>query len=676
MSMNNSGISYRFKQKVEQITRRGLVLPLTYKLIAGFLIISIFSGIFYTIVGITLIGNRIITEAQEMIRADLNSAFGIYSDELRHIQDVVQLTARRLIIQDFFASGITNIIQSDLNSEKIYEHLDILTILDKSGNVRLRTNFPYNTGDDLSQQEVIKSALETETTVASTTIVSADFLEQESLELASAANIPLIATPMARPISNTVETSGMLLAVAAPVFSDASTMIGMIFGAVLLNQNYNIVDTIKQTVFQGITYKGKDVGTATIFQNDVRISTNVLTAQNTRAIGTRVSEEVYDQVIVKGLPYIGRAYVVNHWYITAYEPIRNFSDSVIGILYVGILEQKYTDLRQNAVLTFLLISLGGILASIGISYAISRSILIPVQKLVSASKELAMGNLNIRVRKTSDDELGELADGFNTMAYALRARDEQLKEYTRKKFMESERLALVGQLAANVAHELNNPLQGIVTYSHLLLEKNIGDEVANQNIQKIVIQANRARDIIRGLLDFSRQRKPEKTPGNINSIINEGISLVENQALFQNIEIVLNLDEHIPNVVIDSSQIVRVFINLIVNAAEAMEGNGSLTISSSVDHEKKCVQIEVSDTGPGIAEQNLEKIFDPFFTTKETGHGVGLGLAISYGIIKEHKGSISVESELGKGTTFTVRLPIAEVINGNGHERTCEDRNN
>jgi len=381
-----------------------------------------------------------------------------------------------------------------------------------------------------------------------------------------------------------------------------------------------------------------------------------------------VAEDVYDQVVVNGLPWIGRAYVVNNWYITAYEPIMNISESVIGILYVGILEEKYIDLRQSAFLTFLLISLGGIVASIAISYTISRNILIPVQKLASASKELARGNLEIRVESTSDDELGELADGFNTMAYALKERDERLKEFTRKKFMESERLALVGQLAANVAHELNNPLQGIVTYSHLLLENNVCDEPTNLNIRKIVTQANRCRDIIRGLLDFSRQRKPDKTPSDINSIVNESLSFVENQALFHNIEIVMNLDKSLPKVIIDPSQIVRVFINLIVNAAEAMEGNGRLTISSIVDRNTKCVDIDVEDTGPGIPEENLDKIFDPFFTTKETGHGVGLGLAISYGIIKEHKGTISVESEVGRGTKFTIKLPLATSMNGDGNE--------
>jgi two-component system NtrC family sensor kinase len=669
MAMIVSELYQNIKGKVAHMAKRGSAIPITYKLIASFLIISIISNLVFTIAGITYTGNRIIAQAQEMVRTDLNSAREIYSGELRHVQDVVQLTARRPIIQDIFAFGVTKTIQSNLEREKQSEDLDILTVVDKTGNVLLRTNFPYKTGDNISQQELIKSAVDTQTTVASTTIVPAEFLANESPRLAARAHFVFIDTPMAKPRTDTEQTTGMLLAVAAPVFDANELLIGTLFGAVLLNRSYTIVDTIKQTVFQGMMYKGKDIGTATIFQDDVRISTNVMTEQGTRAIGTRVTEAVYNQVVEKSLPWIDRAYVVNNWYITAYEPIRDLSDKVIGILYVGILEEKYTDLRQSAVLTFLLISLGGILASIGVSYVISRNITVPVKKLATASKELANGNLEIKVEKTSDDELGELADSFNTMAFALRERDERLKEFTRKKFMESERLALVGQLAANVAHELNNPLQGIVTYSHLLLEKDICDQPTTQNIQKIVTQANRCRDIIRGLLDFSRQRKPDKTLSDINSILTEGISLVENQALFQNVQISMNLDQNLPKVVIDPSQIVRVFINLIVNAAEAMDGNGKLTITSLTDAHKGCIEVDVADTGSGIPAENYDKIFDPFFTTKETGHGVGLGLAISYGIIKEHKGSISVESKVGKGTTFTVRLPIAVIQNGDGNDQ-------
>jgi two-component system NtrC family sensor kinase len=250
-----------------------------------------------------------------------------------------------------------------------------------------------------------------------------------------------------------------------------------------------------------------------------------------------------------------------------------------------------------------------------------------------------------------------MAESFNVMASSLKQRDEQLKEFARNKIMESERLALIGQLAANVAHELNNPLQGIVTYSHLLLENMTCENSATTSAQKIVTQANRCRDIIRGLLDFSRQRKPDATVCNINSVLNECVALLENQASFQNIQIVKEFERSLPMIVVDPSQMQQVFINMIINAAEAMEDGGQLTLKTHMDPTDEFVEIEITDTGHGIPEENLEKLFDPFFTTKEVGHGTGLGLAISYGIIKEHKGTISVESEVDQGTSFLIRLP-------------------
>ncbi|MCL4528512.1 MAG: ATP-binding protein, partial [Chloroflexi bacterium] len=299
------------------------------------------------------------------------------------------------------------------------------------------------------------------------------------------------------------------------------------------------------------------------------------------------------------------------------------------------------------------------------AYFISQRISVSLRKLVSASEEIADGSLNTTVKIKSGDELGKLAHTFNKMASALQERDEQLKEFARRKVMESERLALIGQLSANIAHELNNPLQGIVTYSHLLLES-IPDEKEpyRNNLEKIAIQANRCRDIIRGLLDFSRQRKPDKTLCDVNNVLMDCISLLEKQALFHNIQITYNLDAKLPKAVIDPSQIERVFMNIIINAAEAMEGNGHLALATRFDPADDFIELEFSDTSPGIARENLEKIFDPFFTTKDTGHGVGLGLAISYGIVKEHKGTISVESEAGKGTTFSVRLPVVSMVEG------------
>ncbi len=274
-----------------------------------------------------------------------------------------------------------------------------------------------------------------------------------------------------------------------------------------------------------------------------------------------------------------------------------------------------------------------------------------------ASREVARGNLDARAEVTSNDELQELAESFNAMASALKKRDEQLKAFAKNRIQESERLAMIGQLAAGVAHELNNPLQGIVAYSHLLLEKVPDDDPMRGSLQKIVTQADRSKDIIRGLLDFSRQTKPQKMPSNVNHILLECVSLVEKQPLFHNIEIEKDFVGNLPLISVDPSQIQQVFMNMIINAAEAMEGNGRLTLETRFDPVDNTVDVIFTDTGHGISEEDMPRLFDPFFTTKEVGHGTGLGLAISYGIVRKHRGTITVESEIGKGTTFIISLP-------------------
>ena len=266
---------------------------------------------------------------------------------------------------------------------------------------------------------------------------------------------------------------------------------------------------------------------------------------------------------------------------------------------------------------------------------------------------------------TSNDELGELASSFNTMAASLRARDEQLKEFARRKVMESERLAVVGQLAADVAHELNNPLQGIVTYSHLMLEKMPPDDPRRSSVEKIVNQATRCTTIIRGLLDFARPRKPHKKLTDLRTTIDECLALVEDRVLFHNIEVVRDYQQDLPATVIDPAQMQQVFMNMIINAAEAMDGVGRLTVATRFDEGRGVVRACFRDTGHGISEENMGRIFDPFFTTKEVGHGTGLGLAISFGIVKEHGGTITVESEEGAGTTFTIELPV-QAVDGEG----------
>ena len=652
---------------IHGLFKRTLRIPIATKLTLSYLGIILLMSAIFTIAGIQIISNRIVAEAQEKVSHDLNSAREIYRGELTHIYDVVRLSAERFFIKDAIIAGEIDSVAKELIKVKEQEGLDILTLTDKDGGIIFRANTPGRLDPNTEYDEIVSVVLLRETPVMGTTIVRSDELRRESTPLAEQAYFKFIDTPKARPKTETQESAGMMLKSAAPIFDYEGRLVGVLYGGVLLNRNYEIVDEIKQTVFEDLRYKNKDIGTATIFQDDVRISTNVRNEDGSRALGTRVSEEVYNQVVVNGEPWIGRAYVVNDWYITAYEPIRNIRYNVIGILYVGILEQKYLDIRTQTSFVFLGISLLAVLVTMILSWIISQRISVPLRKTVAASKEVASGNLDVKVDVASGDELGWLAYSFNKMSQALKERDEKLKEFAKQKISESERLAMVGQLSANVAHELNNPLQGIVTYASLALEKEKFDETCRQNITKIVVQANRCRDIIRGLLDFSRQKNPDKTLCSVNTLLRGCISLVENQAIFHNIEVVMNLDNSLPMVVVDPSQIERVFLNLIINAAEAMEGTGTLTITTTMNSTDRCIDVDVQDTGPGILPQHIEKIFDPFFTTKETGHGVGLGLAISYGIVKEHHGKLAVDSKLKKGTTFTVSLPLTDEKIGATH---------
>ena len=637
---------------------KGIRIPITTKLVLGFLVIVAFISTVYMVVGVQLISNRIVSEAQDKVRHDLNSARELYLGRLELINDAVRMTSERFFLRDALLSGNLDAANHELWRIKNQEGLDILTLTDAAGNVILRTSYIDNVGDNQSHDELIKAVMEDREPIASTILISRKDLYEESPLLAQNAHFQFIETPRARPRDEIEETDGMMLKAASPVFDSQNNLIGILYGGTLLNRNFEIVDKVKDTVFEKVKYKSKDIGTATIFQDDVRISTNVKNDNGTRALGTRVTQEVYDRVVNEGEPWIGRAYVVNDWYITAYEPIKDVTDQIIGILYVGILEEKYNDIRQQTILTFVAINIAGALVSLIVSYFIAQRILVPIFMLLNASKAVTGGDLNAKVEINTNDELEDLADSFNAMAQALKKRDEQLKEFATQRIMASERLALIGQLSANVAHELNNPLTGIVTYSHLILEEIECDDPQRTSIEKIVGQATRCRDIIRGLLDFSRQRKPNKTLSNINTVMEQCLSFVENQALFLNIKINKNFQEDLPMIVVDPSQIERVVMNMIINAAEAMDGSGELILATRSGPYSEHIELEFRDTGQGISSENLDKIFDPFFTTKDVGHGTGLGLAISYGVIKAHNGTVSVESEVGKGTAFIVRLPM------------------
>ena len=234
--------------------------------------------------------------------------------------------------------------------------------------------------------------------------------------------------------------------------------------------------------------------------------------------------------------------------------------------------------------------------------------------------------------------------------------EKKLQE-THLQLVSSEKMASLGKLAAGIAHEINNPLGGILIYSSLMIEDLPQDDPKRGDLSRIVQEAGRCKEIVKSLLEFARQTEPKMEPTDINRAITEGLFFLENQALFHNVRIIKKLDPVLPFVKGNASQLKQVFMNIIVNAAEAIHGSGTLTITTSPTPDRKSVLVEFTDTGEGIPEENLSRIFDPFFTTKDVGKGTGLGLATSYGIVEEHGGKIWVKSKVGEGTTFTIELP-------------------
>ena len=229
---------------------------------------------------------------------------------------------------------------------------------------------------------------------------------------------------------------------------------------------------------------------------------------------------------------------------------------------------------------------------------------------------------------------------------------------TRVQLMQAEKMASLGKLSAGVAHQLNNPLGSITLFAKLIMEEHDLSASAKNDLERILADAERCGDIVRELLEFSRQTNHLMLPCNVNKALLRTIFLLENQALFQNITIEKNISDTLPQIRANEQQLNHVFMNIILNAAQSMENNGALKISSDFITAENSVEVRVSDSGCGMTEEVLKNIFDPFFTTREEGKGTGLGLSIVYGIMKNHDGAVTAKSDFGKGSTIILTFPV------------------
>jgi two-component system NtrC family sensor kinase len=364
-------------------------------------------------------------------------------------------------------------------------------------------------------------------------------------------------------------------------------------------------------------------------------------------------------------------------------------NKVLGVLDVDLhlnpVDEQVEGMKMQV---FVVTGIQIVLISVFIILFTRRFVSSPIRKLIEGTQAISVTNLDRPIEIIhSSEELDELVRGFNSMRERLALAIAEINQFTEKleatvtertaqlkfahqKLLQTDRLASLGQLAASVAHEINNPVAGVLNLSMLLQRILKEDGIPPGRIQEfrkyltqITHETSRVGRIVSDLLAFSRRSKPQRSPADLNRIISITLSLCEHKLKMTNVAVETSLTPNLPQIPCDSSQIQQVLLNLVMNAAEATSprGNGIVRVATALAPNGQAVLITVADNGEGIAPENLSKIFDPFFTTKPEGKGVGLGLAVLYGIVDAHGGEVDVKSAAGEGTTFTVSLPLAAV---------------
>ena len=498
--------------------------PYQARIILGFAAICLLIGLLSLSVGISIINRTVFTEAANRVSQDLNSAWDIFLTPLNRAVPVFTLTAEG---GDFADDDEQDIIRELQRIQDVLDLSFVSLVLPEAGNLRLSASGAIDENTDFNKT-FIQQALDRRVPVSGITVLDRDFLMTEDPSLAEQARIPVVPTPRAEVSEGGTETSAMVIVLAYPVLS-SGVVRAILYGGVLLSKNNDIVDKIRDTVFRLETYRGVQIGTATIFFNDVRVATNVVDATGQRAIGTQVSQEVKETVLDYGIRWTDRAFVVENWYITAYDPIEDIDGNRVGMLYVGVLESKYRDFRRSSLTLFILIIAGGLVVAIVLGFLLSRLFLRPINRLIAASRMVSEGHLSPEIGRISRDEIGVLQKTFLTMLQSFQERVRRQESDSAERLLQSEKQASVGRLAAGVAHEINNPLTSVLTFTHLLLERNDLPEDAIADLKVISDSTERVRRIVRGLLDYSRPHELHTVPTDLNSLIEASIQLLGNQ---------------------------------------------------------------------------------------------------------------------------------------------------
>ena len=580
----------------------------------------------------------------------------------------VEALAASLAIQKAAENGQLN---DFLTLEKDALGLDFLSIVQ-----------PTSIDEHMQKWPVVQSAL-TGTARTAVDLFEAEDLLMIDVALAEQAELILIPTEAAVPTDKVAETRGMMIHTAAPVSINGSQRVLM--GGILLNRNLDFIDTINTLVYQRKNTAEDPRGTATLFLEDVRISTNVRLFENVRALGTRVSAEVRRAVLDQGQTWLDRAFVVNDWYISGYLPIYDSFDQRIGMLYVGFLEEPFRLVKRDAIAMMWIAFIGVLIVFIPVFLRLAGGIFSPLERMTKTMRRVETGDLTARNNlNQSGGEIAEVSHHLDHLLDQVQERDKQLRDWaddlnvrveertaqlqeanrkletTYKQLVMSEKLASIGEITAGVAHEINNPvavIQGNVDVVRLTLGEQA--EPVKTELDLIDRQIMRIGGIVGKLLQFARPSDYGKFEEyvNLRDVTQDSLGLVDHVYASKDIDVKLEFSD-VPDVKIDPSELQQVIINLIINAVQAMDGKGILTIQSHLLERdgKNGVCLTFHDSGPGISEDTINTIFDPFFTTKRA-KGTGLGLSISQTIIQTAGGIITADNHPEGGALMSIWLP-------------------
>jgi two-component system NtrC family sensor kinase len=644
-------------------------IKLNVRVFLNFVLVIVLFGLLGAVLGAWLINRNILNEAQRRVSLDLESAWSVIDGELGRLHMFVSVLGTGKRVESAYIDLLAPDSRIRLEEARRMFGFDFLSLTDSKGKVIMRTLEPYNSGDYLANDPFVGEALRGKA-AKGFSILPPSRLKAEGGNLPEQAFMVFEPTPRSKPRAKTSEDSGMALVAAAPVTNEKGTVVGAIYAGVLLNRNHALVDKIRSIVFEDQMYEGRHLGTMTIFQWDTRIATNVTLANGNKAIGTRVSTDVYDKVLENNSKWYDRAFVVRDWYLSAYDPIHDIGGRVIGILYVGVLAEKYDDLKWELWRLYGLLSVVAGIIVLAVGLIFSQRLSGSMTRLADAAGKIAAGNLSLNVEVPSgNDEIRDLTKAFNIMTGSLRDRDERLRAANTELENMNASLQKLNRnymdMLGFVSHELKNTLGVIYTSARAL---NMGI-VGNLNEQQAALVGGIANNIdtavkmTRNYLDLARIEKGElmvqaQPLDLLEQVVEPVLRDLSPFVAGRKMRIENNLPAHVK--VSGDRELLRiVYKNFIDNAVKYGREGGTIRLGCVKSGENYA--FEVWNDGDGLAPDKLALLFNKFVRLhrdKDATRSTGLGLFITKDIIAKHGGSVRAESKEGEWIAFTFTLPV------------------